>query len=570
MLSNTSKSTFVFLLFLFFISFDFNSLYASGIDGDTLLLNKPLETREGEYIPVSVDSMPKTPGYRADGSDFFTIQVNTDEDGNNIVGDAANEPSIAIDPTNPDKMVIGWRQFNTVSNSFRQAGYAYTTDGGETWTFPGVINPGVFRSDPVLAADADGNIFYNSLTVSGNDFYCDVYKMATGTTDWADSTYALGGDKQWMAIDQNEGTGQGNIYAFWTSSYSICYPDFFTRSSDGGDSYEDCVSIPGEPQWGTLVTASDGTLYVAGLSYYGFIVSRSTTAQNGDWPVTWDPYTVVDLDGTTSVGVGPNPEGLLGQTWIGVDNSDGPYSGNVYVLCSVERDSNFDPSDVMFARSTDGGLTWDDPVRVNQDLSISNWQWFGTMSVAPDGRIDVVWLDTRDNPGTYLSSLYYSYSIDGGETFSENERVSESFDPHLGWPQQDKMGDYFHMISDLDYAHLAWANTLNGEQDVYYTRVNPWFVGVDENKTGSRLPVTVFPNPAKNEIKVIYQIEKTGDVEIRLFNVLGKEVYSRLETNLKTEQQHLFINTSFLNEGIYFLHVSSGNHSAVEKIVVAR
>lgn len=570
MLSNTSRSTLVFLAFLFFISFDFNSLYASGIDGDTLSLNKPLETKGGEYIPVSVDGMPKSPGYTAEGSNFFTTQVNVTAEGENIVGDAANEPSIAIDPTNPDKMVIGWRQFNTVSNSFRQAGYAYTLDGGETWTFPGVINPGVFRSDPVLAADADGNIFYNSLTVSGNDFYCDVYKMDVGTTDWSDSTYALGGDKQWMTIDQNEGMGQGNIYAFWTSSYSICYPDFFTRSTDAGDSYEDCVSIPGEPQWGTLVTASDGTLYVAGLSYDGFIVSRSTTAQNGNWPVTWDPYTVVDLDGTTSVGVGPNPEGLLGQTWIGVDNSDGPYSGNVYVLCSVERDSNFDPSDVMFARSTDGGLTWDDPVRVNQDLSISNWQWFGTMSVSPDGRIDVVWLDTRDNPGTYLSSLYYSYSIDGGETFSENEKVSESFNPHLGWPQQNKMGDYFHMISDMDYAHLAWANTLNGEQDVYYTRVNPWFVGVNENKMGSRLPVTIYPNPAKNEIKVKYRIEKTEDVEIRLFNVLGKEVYSRLEKNLKTEQQHLSINTSFLREGIYFLHISSGNRSSVTKVVLAK
>lgn len=35
------------------------------------------------------------------------------------------------------------------------------------------------------------------------------------------------------------------------------------------------------------------------------------------------------------------------------------------------------------------------------------------MSVAPNGRIDVIWLDTRDNPGTYLSALYYSNSTDG-------------------------------------------------------------------------------------------------------------------------------------------------------------
>ena len=36
--------------------------------------------------------------------------------GNNIVGDAANEPSIAVDPTDGNKMTIGWRQFNSVQS----------------------------------------------------------------------------------------------------------------------------------------------------------------------------------------------------------------------------------------------------------------------------------------------------------------------------------------------------------------------------------------------------------------------------------------------------------------------
>ena len=94
------------------------------------------------------------------------------------------------------------------------------------------------------------------------------------------------------------------------------------------------------------------------------------------------------------------------------------------------------------------------------------------MSVAPNGRIDVVWLDTRDNPGTVLSSLYYSFSIDGGVTWSPNERLTQAFDPHLGWPQQNKMGDYYHMISDNTGAHLAFAATFNGEQDVYYGHIN--------------------------------------------------------------------------------------------------
>ncbi len=99
------------------------------------------------------------------------------------------------------------------------------------------------------------------------------------------------------------------------------------------------------------------------------------------------------------------------------------------------------------------------------------YQWFGTMSVAPNGRIDVIWLDTRDNSGTNLSALYYSNSKDGGVTWSQNEKLSDYFDPHVGWPQQNKMGDYFDMVSESNGAHLSWAATFNGEQDVYYSLI---------------------------------------------------------------------------------------------------
>ena len=544
--------------------------FTSG-DNDTIKKVSPEmhhEVPDGDYTDISVDDMPTSPAYRDGGSNYFTIQANTSDNGENIIGDAANEPSMAISATNPDKMVIGWRQFNTIQNNFRQAGYAYTLDGGDSWTNPGVIDPGVFRSDPVLAADSDGNIYYNSLTVVGNSYYCDVYIMESGSTEWGPGTYALGGDKQWMVVDQSSSIGNGNIYAYWTASFSICFPDQFTRSVDAGASYEDCVTISGIPHWGTLATGPDGSLYTGGWSDFGFIVSKSSTAQNAEWPVTWDPYSVVDLDGSPGFGEGPNPGGLLGQTWVAVDNSDGPHSGNVYVVSSAERFSTNDPLDVMFARSTNGGLSWDDPIRVNQDVSNSNWQWFGTMSVAPDGRIDVVWLDTRDIPVGYYSALYYAYSTNGGESFSQNEKISEVFDPHLGWPQQDKMGDYFHMVSDNDHAHLAWANTLNGEQDVYYTRIDPWFVGVDENENPESLMVNAYPNPANDQLTVKTRLESRGDVEISLFDLLGNVVSSSLESG-NSGIHTAKLETAALPQSIYYLRVAANGKSSVTKVVVS-
>ena len=444
---------------------------------DSPALSGHREQPNDPYIPVSREDQPRSAAYFFEDTGFFTTQVNVDLSGENIVGDAANEPSIAVDPTDPSKITIGWRQFDTISSDFRQAGWGYTTDSGQTWTFPGVIEPGVFRSDPVLDSDSEGIFYYNSLTKGGGDYWCNVFRSSDGGASWDSGVYAHGGDKQWMTIDKSGSIGDGHIYAYWTSFYSICYPGFFTRSIDGGDSYESCESITGDPQWGTLAVGPDGDLYICGEGYSGFVVTKSTTAKDPNQSVFWDFSTSVDLDGYISSYGGPNPGGLMGQTWIAVDHSGGPTHGNVYLLCSVNRNSNPDPLDVMFSRSTDGGVTWSSPVRVNDDPGTSAYQWFGTMSVAPNGRIDVVWLDTRDDPGGYDSSLYFSFSEDAGVTWSPNERMTDSFDPHVGWPQQNKMGDYFDMVSDITGAHLAWAATFNGEQDVYYAKIQ---VAADE------------------------------------------------------------------------------------------
>src|SRR6201997_3854353 len=57
---------------------------------------------------------------------YTSYQVNVDANGNNRMGDAANEPSICVDPTDGNKMSIGWRQFDSGLSNFRQAGFAYS------------------------------------------------------------------------------------------------------------------------------------------------------------------------------------------------------------------------------------------------------------------------------------------------------------------------------------------------------------------------------------------------------------------------------------------------------------
>ena len=399
---------------------------------------------------------------------FVSHQVNVGADGFNIVGDAANEPSIAVSPLEPNKMSIGWRQFDTVTSNFRQAGWGWSDDRGRTWTFPGVFTPGVFRSDPVLDVDGNGRFYYYSL--KGN-FLCDFFLSDNGGRSWSGPRAASGGDKQWFTIDRTDGAGRGNIYVSWSTAGNPWGLRVFTRSTDGANTFSEPVVLNPAPIWGTLATDPEGGLYLAGnanFNYNIFVVYRSLDAWDSGVNPTFDAFTL-NLGGRQSVGTGPNPAGLLGQVWIAANHSDGPDRGDLYIVASVDPPGG-DPQDVHFVRSKDRGESWSLPIRVNTDDRFA-WQWFGTMSVAPNGRIDVVWIESVTEEQPNIGQLMYAFSQDGGDSWSVPVSASPLFNSFRGFPRQTKMGDYFDMVSDDAGADLAFAATFNDEQDVYYLRL---------------------------------------------------------------------------------------------------
>jgi hypothetical protein len=508
------------------------------------------EIKQDEYLPVNKLHRKTSPAFRyiqhgvnTTQSTINTRQVNIDINQLNILGDAGNEPNIAIDPNDPDKIIIGWRQFDSVASNFRQAGWSYTIDGGQTWNFPGKIEAGIFRSDPVLDYDAAGNIYYNSLTSdSMGNFFCHVFKSTDGGATWDNGADAYGGDKQWMTVDRTTGIGNDNIYTFWTAFYSSCFPNDFTISTNNGSSFMSCSEIDGDPFFGTMAVGNSGELYICGWTNSDSVmVAKSTDAQLASSP-SWN-FTQVNMDIFPHDTVIVNPAGLKGQLNIDVDRSNGPGRDNVYLVITATRESTFDPGDVMFVRSTDGGLTWSQPIQVNDNFDFST-QWMGTMSVAPNGRIDVMWLDTRDAAGTDSSALYYSFSVDQGNTWSANEKLSPLFDPHTGYPNQPKMGDYFDAISQDNVVHLAWANSLNGEEDVYYSAIYPPAFATRVNDIILSNDISIFPNPANNELNIVSKKE----IRVELINTLGERMIDN--SSFSSKQR---IDISLLSPGIYFL-----------------
>jgi hypothetical protein len=423
------------------------------------------------------DSSARSPGLRVVNGSYVSVQVNVDLLGQNIVGDAGNEPSIAVNPINGNNMVIGWRQFDTITNNFRQAGWSYTMDGGQTWTFPGSLTPGIFRSDPVLDTDANGTFYYQSLKF---DFSMSVFRSFDGGVTWGNPIASFGGDKNWMVVDKSGSIGDGHIYGIWREPFGCCGPNVFTRSTNNGLTYEAPVPADRSPGLGTMAVGPDGEVYLTGIDELSgnlgsYVAVRSLNARDENQsPVFIDAN--VNMGGDLIFGAAPNPGGLIGQANIAVDHSFGATRGNVYLLSSLDPvpSLGLQPAAVHISRSVNGGASWSPPIRVNDDPTTNGaWHWFGAHAVAPTGRIDVIWNDTRDSGSSALSRLYYSYSYDAGDTWAPNVVISPEFNSLVGWPNQSKIGDYYTIVSDTLGGHVAYSATFNGEQDVYYVNVFP-------------------------------------------------------------------------------------------------
>ena len=321
------------------------------------LPTEPMEEYDQPPAPMPLWGIGVSPGMTSVHDQFTSHQVNVNAGGLNITGDAANEPSIAVDPTNGNKMVIGWRQFNSVSSNFRQSGYGYTSNAGATWTFPGVLENNVFRSDPVLVSDDTGRFFYNSLLQS---FFDNIWRSLDSGQSWTNlqgAGNATGGDKQWHAIDNTSSTGHGFQYQAWSTAGNNFGGRQFSRSTDGGVTWMNPINIPNSPQWGTLDVDSNGILFIGGVNINSDQVwcTRSSNAKNGAVTPTFDQSTAVNIGGFFGFSQSINPEGLVGQLFLAIDRSGTATNNNIYMMASVQPTGASNGADVMFVRSTNGG-----------------------------------------------------------------------------------------------------------------------------------------------------------------------------------------------------------------------
>ena len=403
---------------------------------------------------------------------------------------AEAEPHIAINPLNPDNLVAAWQQDRYSNGGARGQGYGVSFDGGFTWT-RGTLpvstcagGPYSRATDPWVAFSPDGTAHQVTLAFTGasqqpgSTDALMVSRSTDGGRTWSAplSLIVDGGaffnDKETITADPRDSRF---VYAVWDRLIGGNQsPMMFTRTTDGGFTWETPRAIYGPPAGQTighsLSVLPDGTLvdiFMQLQDQNSVNVIRST-----DRGVTWSAPILVAASGALGAkdpetGTNIRDSTILPEMAVAPDGT----------LYAVWQDARFTQQRdaIALSRSTDGGLTWSAPVRVNSNPDVT--AFIPQVHVRADGTIGVTYYDLRSNtpdPSTLMTDFWLARSTDG-VNWSET-RISEPFNLNTAPVANGYfVGDYTGLVSSGTTFIALYAkttgNTTNNRNDVFLARV---------------------------------------------------------------------------------------------------
>lgn len=390
-----------------------------------------------------------------------------------MAGTGPCEPSIYINPTNPNNIVAG-----SVLDFVHVSG-----DGGRTWQTNRLASSMGVWGDPCVVADSEGAFYYFHLSdPDGTNWRSNmildrivVQHSDDGGNTWGDGA-GIGKnspkqqDKEWAGVHPKTGA----LHVAWTEfdKYGSDDPEDKSRillasshdkgrtwteptiiSELEGNSQDDDETVEGA----VPAIGRDGKIYVAWSYKERIYFDRSV-----DGGQTWLSKDLI---------VAEQPEGWTfeipglgrcnGMPVTCIDNSNGEYAGTVYVNWADQRNGT-DNTDVFIAKSGDGGATWSAPIRVNTDTTQTH-QFFTWMSVDPKtGYLYVVYYDRSRHPDSE-TDVTLAVSYDGGAHFTSKIISEQSFTP----VPYVFFGDYNNIHAYNGMIRPVWTHYENGKLSIW-------------------------------------------------------------------------------------------------------
>lgn len=427
-----------------------------------------------------------------------------------------NEPSVAVDPSNPNVVVAGANDYcAAIVNGDVWLGYYRSTNGGATWT--NSLVPGYpddtsaagqaapthascgAAGDPTQAFDGAGRLFYaficfNRAQPIKGSVYAATYDqhgahyVRTVLIDSGTPSANFAGlfqDKINLAVDR----ANGSVYVAW-ARYDGFAPNnviLFSRSTDHGKTFSPPIRVtPGlaEEQFTDVVVGPDGTVYV---SFRTFAHQRPT--KNAVWLVRstnggvsfGEPQLVADFrpfdspafggdqcgDGPFACTTGFTYSRFASVTAVAADQK------GVHVVWEARQ---ADGQAKIMVRNSPDGVTWPTPAQTLDSVPTGH-QWFPDIASA-NGTLTVVFYDSRRDgayspnrpPGNTAKGVnsgdvvhtFVARSTDGGASWRETKVSSAG--SNFGWETHGSMrfgfwGDYIYVSAVPGAVNVVWTDS---------------------------------------------------------------------------------------------------------------
>ena len=468
----------------------------------------------GDVITDSRTARSDAPRFSSTGTPALVVNVSRDTT-------AQNETPIAVNPRNPNNLIIGNNDWNYNGGCGVNASF----DGGKTWTptlpngfIPGLTRftndpsvPGTgvydFAGDPAVAFGPDGTAYFACFGYQASSPF-GVALLLSRSSDGG-KTWLSGGTAQPLTLVtafQGNGkargsTGQfpdhdaitvaadGTIYLTWAqfNGYGSHSPVYIATSVDGGLSFNHPVAVTSgsvrNDQDQRIVTDSRGTAYLTfDNSVQGGKGAAMFVSTSSDRGATWsapillgtfqNPVCVFppcfNISGAQFRGPGSYPAPAIDPTrnrlYVAYTDIVGGTAQVLLTYAKLDSLTHWSTPQIVAPGGGD---------RINVEMSIE----------PNGGRIDMMSNDRSWSGNTAFDITYFG-STDGGQSWTVQRVTKTSWDPsQYGVPSSSGfrpfIGDYDGIVSLPTSANIAWTGpgktygALPTNLEVYFAKVTP-------------------------------------------------------------------------------------------------
>lgn len=184
----------------------------------------------------------------------------------------------------------------------------------------------------------------------------------------------------------------------------------------------------------------------------------------------------------------------------------------------------------------------------------------------------------RANPdgskGEQIYEGFYNFDYTFNQGYFDYEHPPiRTFDP----PIAVEMGQGAGIIQEATYINneadtLGWGDTTDDEMMLIFVHFTEFAITDVDEPEATPTQLTVFPNPVQDQTTITYELPKSGNVSVEVFDVLGKKV-NEIANEYQQKGSYTYsldVAKSGLSNGVYLINVSiEGQVAASEKVIIS-